>query len=113
MSLSIRLLWQIQKAKKSLFCYTLSVYLRLKKRSGPLPTSEYILVDKDEEIGFIQIRHTPSSGVEISENLSSHIYYEVKPKYRGQDYGNKILKLGLEKALEIGLEDIFITCKEN
>ena len=89
------------------------IYLRLKETSGRLPTSEYELFDDEILIGKIQVRHKSSHGIGIPENMASHIYYEISPEYRSKGYGKKILPLGLEKAKEIGLEEIFITCMED
>jgi predicted acetyltransferase len=45
--------------------------------------------------------------------MVSHIYYEILPVYRSKGYGKRILALGLEKAKEIGLKEISITCMED
>ncbi|MCL5459869.1 GNAT family N-acetyltransferase, partial [Loigolactobacillus coryniformis] len=79
----------------------------------PLPTSEYELYEDNILIGKIQIRHKPSHAPEIPENMESHIYYEIIPVHRTKGYGKTILKLGIEKAKELGLREIFITCMEN
>ncbi len=89
------------------------MFLKLKDTVGKLPTSEYELFDGDSLVGKIQIRHTPSHGMGVPENLASHIYYEIIPEYQGRGYGKEILALGIEKAKEIGLKEIFITCMEN
>jgi predicted acetyltransferase len=51
--------------------------------------------------------------VGVPENMANHIYYEINPEYRGKGYGKKILTLGLEKAQELGLDEIYITCMED
>lgn len=89
------------------------IYLKLKELSGKLPTSDYKLFDDDIEIGIIQIRHKPSFGVGIPENMASHIYYEIFPAYHKKGYGKKILSLGLEKVKEIGLKEVFLTVTED
>ena len=62
---------------------------------------------------MLQLRHEPSHGVGIPETMSSHIYYEISSEYRSKGYGKMILSLGLEKAKEIGLSEVFITCMED
>lgn len=78
-----------------------------------MPTSEYELFDGNIVVGKIQIRHKPSHGVGIPENMASHIYYEILPEYRSKGYGKQILALGLEEARKIGLTEISITCMED
>jgi len=87
--------------------------LILKETLGRLPTSEYELVDNGNVVGKIQVRHKPSHGVGIPESMASHIYYEIIPEHRSKGYGKKILTLGLERAKEIGLKEVSITCMED
>jgi len=86
--------------------------LVLKGTTGELPTSEYELLDDDQKVGFIQIRHRPSGAKEVPPNMASHIYYEIYPPYRGKGYGKQILKLGLNEARKIGLKEVLLTCYE-
>lgn len=87
--------------------------LVLDKKEGILPTSEYDLFDGETIVGKIQIRHRPSNGKDIPEEMKNHIYYEIFPEYQGKGYGNKILELGLEEAKKIGLHEVYITCMED
>ena len=89
------------------------MYLRFKKVHGLLPTSEYELVEGNQAVGFIQIRHKPSYGEGVPAHLANHIYYEIRTEYRGKGYGKIILKLGLEEAKKIGLSEVFITSLES
>lgn len=89
------------------------LHLKLKEIFGKLPTSEYQLFDGDTVIGRIQVRHKPSHGTNVPEKLANHIYYEILPEHRSKGYGKEILRLGLEKAKEIGLSEVFITCMED
>lgn len=88
-------------------------YLKLKETTGSLPTSEYELFENDTVIGKIQIRHKASHGVGIPESMVSHIYYEISPEYRLKGYGTQILALGLLEARNLGLKELFITCRED
>lgn len=89
------------------------IYLKHKETLGRLPTSEYELLDGDVVVGKIQIRHNPSHGVGIPENMASHIYYEILPEHRSKGYGKQILTLSLAEAKKIGLKEISITCMED
>ncbi len=89
------------------------LHLRLITTYGVLPTSEYELCDDDVVVGKIQIRHQPSCGVGIPEHMGSHVYFEIAPEHRSKGYGKSILSLGLEKAKEVGLYEIYLTCMED
>lgn len=48
------------------------------------------------------------------KNYAGNIGYDISPLHRQKGYGKEILKLGLEKARQLGLEKTLITCnREN
>ncbi len=76
-------------------------------KAGFVPETTYWLVEEDEYIGRVSIRH------ELNENLlqtGGHIGYDIRPSKRGMGYGKEILKLALEKAEELGLKKVLVTC---
>jgi len=78
--------------------------------SGYVPETTYWLVDGDEYIGRIGIRHT------LNESLlreGGHVGYNIRPSRRQQGFGTKILSLGLPKIKELGIEKALVTCDEN
>jgi len=72
---------------------------------GDVPSTLYWLVDDGEtEIrGIIRIRHRR---IPVHGNIG----YDVPPKMRFKGYGREILRLGIEKARELGVEEVRITC---
>lgn len=84
---------------------------RTKLKPNYVPSYDYFIVDGDKFIGRINIR------IELTPNLlkfGGNIGYGIHPKYWRQGYGTMALKLGLEKAKEIGLKDkILITCDDD
>lgn len=80
---------------------------RSKLKPGLVPQTVLWLIDDGEYIGRLSIRH------ELNESLrrhGGHIGYEIRPSKRRQGYGTTILKLGLEKAKELGLHKVLLTC---
>jgi predicted acetyltransferase len=76
---------------------------------GYVPATTYWLIDDDEFIGRVSVRH------ELTDNLmkfGGHIGYLIRPSKRKMGYGTTILKLGLEKAKELGINKILVTCDE-
>ncbi|MEN8128479.1 MAG: GNAT family N-acetyltransferase [Planctomycetota bacterium] len=76
-----------------------------------VPCNEYWLLDQGKII-------VASSGLRhrLNENLrkiGGHIGYYVRPSQRQKGYGHAILKLTLEKAKELGLERVVVTCDED
>lgn len=66
-------------------------------------TSTFWLIDNDEVVGVVRVRHQ-----EIE--CAGHIGYDISPCYRNKGYGTQILKLALEKAAEIGIKEVIVTC---
>lgn len=65
----------------------------------------YWLVDYDEVVGVIRIRYN-------SDKIIGNIGYDIRPSFRAQGYGNKILELGLIKAREVlKMKHVAISCK--
>ena len=83
---------------------------RARLKPGRVPASEFWLIDDNEFIGRLSLRH------ELNEYLlkiGGHIGYEIRPSKRRQGYGTQILRLGLEKARELGLLKVLVTCDED
>lgn len=78
-----------------------------KRNKGWVPETMYWLIDNDEYIGHVNIRH------ELSEYLKTsggHIGYKIRPSKRKMGYGSKILELALPKAKELGIDPALLTC---
>ncbi|UUV18881.1 GNAT family N-acetyltransferase [Fusobacteria bacterium ZRK30] len=72
---------------------------------GDVATTEYWLVDTEgKEIrGMIKIRHE-------SVPVHGNIGYDIPPKKRFLGYGTNILRLGIEKAKELGVGEVRVSC---
>jgi predicted acetyltransferase len=77
---------------------------------GWVPATTYWLIDNDEFIGHINIRHTLNDGL---KKIGGHIGYAIRPPKRQQGYGKEILKKGLPKAKAIGIKQALVTCDDN
>lgn len=76
---------------------------------GFVPATELWLVDKDEFIGRVSIRH------QLTENLlkiGGHIGYFIQPSKRKMGYGKMILKLALEETKKLGIFKALVTCDD-
>lgn len=70
----------------------------------------YWIVDEGEVVGFLSFRH------ELNEWLSEaggHIGYSVRASRRRWGYASAALRLGLERAREIGLDRVLVTCDDD
>lgn len=72
-----------------------------------VPQTELWLIDADEYIGSVSIRHRLNDHL---MQIGGHIGYDVRPGKRGKGYGNKILELALSIAKEMGIERVLMTC---
>ena len=78
--------------------------------AGFVPESIYWLVDGEEYIGRLSIRHKLNDHL---LKIGGHIGYDIRPSKRSRGYGTAILRLGLPKAKELHVERALLTCNEN
>lgn len=76
-------------------------------RTGDLPHSTYWLVDGGEFIGQTNVRHRLNDHL---MQIGGHVGYDIRPSERGKGYGNKILELALQKAKELNIGRVLLTC---
>ncbi len=79
---------------------------------GWVSHSTFWLIDRNREIVAVSnVRHS------LTPNLmreGGHIGYSVRPSRRGEGLGTAVLRESLQKARDLGLERVLITCgKEN
>jgi predicted acetyltransferase len=74
---------------------------------GKVLQSEFWLVNDLEFFGRIALRHGLN---DFLKGFGGHIGYEIRPSRQRQGLGTFMLKLVLEKAREIKLERVLITC---
>ena len=75
-----------------------------------VPCNEYWLLNQKKIIAFSSLRHRLNDHL---RNVGGHIGYYVRPEERRKGYGTEILRLTLEKAKELGLERVLVTCDED
>lgn len=76
---------------------------------GYVPETNFWLIDKNQYIGSIDIRHKLSPFLKIR---GGHIGYAIRPSAWGKGYGSHLLRLGLKKALALNLKKVLITCDD-
>jgi predicted acetyltransferase len=74
---------------------------------GYVPQSVYWLVDNNEYIGSVRIRHNLNAHL---KQIGGHIGYNIRPSKRRQGYGRKILELALLKTRDLGVDHVLLTC---
>ncbi len=78
---------------------------------GWVPASTFWLVRNDNVIlGTSSLRHELSGQL---RNIGGHIGFNIRPSERRKGYGTAILALTLEKAKELGLKRVLVTCDDN
>lgn len=70
----------------------------------------YWIVDDREVVGFLSFRHDLN---EWLREAGGHIGYSVRASRRRQGYASSALRLGLERAREIGLDRVLVTCDDD
>lgn len=71
-----------------------------------VPSTTFWLYADGVPVGFGSVRHFLT---EALSQVGGHIGYGIAPQFRGNGYGNEILRLLLKKADEIGLEKVLVT----
>lgn len=73
-----------------------------------IPETIYWLIIDGKFVGRLSIRHRLNRDY---LKYKGHIGYAIIPSERNQSYGNLILKLGLEKAKQMGFSKVLLTCR--
>jgi len=81
-------------------------------KPGRVPAVTYFSVRKldNKIVGIINIRYELN---EYLKNFGGHIGYSIRATERRKGYGQKQLELALEKCLQIPINKVLITCREN
>lgn len=77
--------------------------------SGWVPATTFWLIDNNEFIGWVNIRHILT---DYLLRIGGHIGYWIRPSKRKMGYGKKILELALPKAKELGVTKALLTCDD-
>ncbi len=78
--------------------------------AGYVPSTTLWLIDDDEVIGRIRIRHYLTE--QLKQN-GGHIGYYIRPSKRNMGYGNRILQLGLMETKKLGIKKALLTCENS
>lgn len=76
---------------------------------GWVPATELWLIDNDEFIGRINIRHQLT---DYLFTIGGHIGYWIRPSKRKMGYGKKILELALPEAKKLDITKVLVTCDD-
>ena len=79
-------------------------------QDGLVPATVYWLVEGDEFIGHVSIRHELNAAL---EEQGGHIGYAIRRSKQQQGYGSRLLALALPKAKEIGIQRALLTCDKS
>lgn len=82
---------------------TRNVNLPLKR----VPENNFWLVYDNRVLGRSRLRHRLTTDL---EHEGGHIGYDIRPSERQKGYGTLILALTLEKAKDLGLNRVLLTC---
>ena len=77
-----------------------------------VPSSQFLAIRKADNklVGMVNIRHR------LNDNLlrvGGHIGYSIRKSEREKGYGSKQLKLALEEAKKLGINNALITCNKD
>lgn len=84
--------------------------LGINLQPGWVKQTSYWLIDNEQFIGEIGIRHELN---DFLINYGGHIGYGIRHSKWGQGYGTKMLTLALKEAKKMGLKRVLITCDDD
>jgi predicted acetyltransferase len=76
---------------------------------GFVPQTTLWLIDNDEFIGRVSIRHFLNDRLKME---GGHVGYDIRPSKRNLGYGTMILKLVIPIARGLGINEIVLTCDD-
>ena len=79
----------------------------IKLNTDQVSQSEFWLVNDSKIVARSTLRHRLNTSL---EHEGGHIGYDVRPSERRKGYGTLVLKLTLEKAVDLGLDKVHLTC---
>jgi len=75
-----------------------------------VPASTYWLVHQGRILGTCNIRHQLTDAL---RDFGGHIGYAVRPSERNKGYGTRMLALALDRARELGIRRVLVTCDQD
>ena len=79
--------------------------------AGWVPISVFWQILGHEVVGVANVRHGLSDELRV---FGGHIGYTIRPSRRRQGLGTSILRLALNEAFQLGIQDVLVTCgKDN
>ena len=78
-------------------------------KPGYVPNTVYWLINDDKYIGTFDLRHGLTPNL---KQIGGHIAYEIRPSERRKNYACKGLELCLQKAREMKIEQVLVTCDD-
>ena len=102
--------WSLDRLQADFDSYTEYIYTmkdRATQRPDLVPETRLWLIENNEIIGVISIRH------ELNDYLRAYggnIGYAIRPSRQKQGYGTTMLRLALDDVKQLGIDRILITC---
>ncbi len=79
--------------------------------AGHVHSDYYWVTEGLDMVGFVAVRHSIDN--EFLRTQGGHIGYSIRPSCRRRGHASRALGLALDRARELGLERVLLTCNED
>src|SRR6476620_11460351 len=79
--------------------------------AGHVHSDYFWVTEGPDMVGFLAVRH--SIDTEFLRTQGGHIGYSIRPSRRRRGHASRALALALDRARELGLERVLLTCDED
>lgn len=85
-------------------------FIKTGRHGHLVPSTTYFAMVNNEIVGVVNIRHKLNDDL---LKIGGHIGFSIRPSQRRKGYATQMLRLTIEKCMEMGIEKALVTCNKD